>query len=94
MRGRKSPSPCSNDLVDHGQERVLGEQLRIGHLALAQVASGPAQVELLVNRGAGHPLDERPCRLLLLRVDVLVDAERPSADRRIPAAALAQMASA
>ena len=80
MRGRYSPSPCSNEVVDHRQERVLGEQFRIGHLALAQIAAGAAQVELLVDRRARHPFDAHPGGLLLLRVDVGVDAERPAAD--------------
>src|SRR5580698_1909219 len=65
---------------DHRQERIFRKQVRVGQLALAYVAASPAQVQVLVDGWARHPLDEGPGRLLLLRVDVLVDAERPAAD--------------
>ena len=65
---------------DDRQERELGEKIGVGHLALAQVTAGAAQIELLVNRRARDPFDEGPGRLLLFGVNVAVDAARPTAD--------------
>src|SRR5438105_9512884 len=67
-------------LVDHRQEAIFGEQVRVMRLADAEIAAGTLQVHLLVDGWVGDPLNENPGGFLLLLIDVVVDGEAPAAN--------------